>query len=157
PGPPPGALVRKLRALAVARPEACQRLGERLVGAPADGAAFVTLIEALEWAGHADAQAALVAPIAARTADWPALARLLPALGSAARPTAEAVRTLESLAFGSADRTVATAALLALGNQARSLAEESPERSDALADRLLNELRSHPADDATWRLILALG
>jgi HEAT repeat protein len=115
------------------------------------------LIDALQSAGHSEAQAALGAAVRERPNDWPALAQLIPALGTAELPTPETVQTLLELAFGKHDPNVRAAAQLALGNLAGSLAEAAPARSGRVVARLLEELAAPTAADSTWQLLLALG
>jgi HEAT repeat protein len=115
------------------------------------------LADALEAAGHAEAQAALGAAIQARAADWPALALLLPALGAAESPTPATEQTLQALAFGTHDKNVTATARLALGNVARSLGDESPARAAKIVARFLQELADPASADSRWQLLLALG
>jgi hypothetical protein len=150
-------LFLKFKALAIMRPESCVRLGELLTSAEVGSLKMCVLTDALEAAGHAKAQAALIAAIQGRRGDWPALALLIPALGSAESPTPQAEQTLQSLAFGTQDKNITATARLALGNLARTLGEESPTRAAKIVDRLLQQLAAPTAADSRWQLLLALG
>jgi HEAT repeat protein len=100
---------------------------------------------------------AKIAAIDARPDDWPALARLIPALGMAEAPTPETEQALLTLAFGKQSENVTAAAWLALGNLARTLGDESPARASNIVRRLLQELASPTSAGSTWQLLLALG
>jgi hypothetical protein len=150
-------LFLRFKALAIVRPESCARLGELLTDAEAGSLRMHILADALEAAGHAKAQAALIASIQGRTGDWPALAMLIPVLGSAESPTPETEHALQSLAFGTHDDNVTAAARLALGNVARSLGEESPARAAKIVDLLLLQLAVSRSAESKWQLLLALG
>jgi hypothetical protein len=150
-------LFLKFKALAVVRPESCSRLGALVAGAAADSLVMRVLTDSLEAAGHAQAQAALIAAIDARPDDWRALARLIPALGMAEAPTPETEQALLTLAFGKRSENVTAAARLALGNLARTLGEVSPARASKVVRRLLQELASPTSAESAWQLLLALG
>jgi hypothetical protein len=149
-------LYLKLKALAFIRPESCAQLGELLAGAKTGSLRMQILADALESAGNSQAQAALGGAILGRTDDLQALRLLIPALGSVESPTPQTEDTLLALAFGKYDKNVRTTARLALGNAARSLGDESRDRSAKIVDRILQELKDPPATE-TWELLLALG
>lgn len=148
-------LFLKLKALAILHPDSCVRVGEWLATAEARSQKMRILTDALESAGHAEAQAALGAAIHARPDDWPALALLIPALGTAEHPTPETEQTLQTLAFGRHDKNICAAAQLALGNLALSMGDASPARAARIVQRLVLELAATP--DSSWQLLLALG
>lgn len=150
-------LFLKFRALVTVQPESSARLGEWLIAADARSLRMRLLTDALEAAGHAQAQAALVGAIRARRSDWPALALLIPALATAEVPTAETERLLLSLAFGGHDANVTAAARLGVGNLAGNLSEHAPARAAHLVERLLRELRAATSVESRWQLLLALG
>lgn len=150
-------LFLKFKALAIMQPESCTRLGELLTSAAPGSLKMRVLADALEAAGHAKAQAALSAAIQGRAGDWPALALLIPALGTAESPTPQTEQTLQKLAFGTQDKNITATARLALGNLARTLGEESPTRAAKVVDRLLQQLAAPTSADSRWQLLLALG
>lgn len=150
-------LFLKFKALTIVRPESCGRLGELLAAAPAESLRMRLFAEVLQAAGHADAQAALAAAIRARAGDWPVLAVLIPALGTAPSATPQTEQILEALAFGGSDAKAAVSARLALGNLAANLREEHPARASRIAARLLKELEAATDAESRWQLLLALG
>jgi hypothetical protein len=150
-------LFLKFKALAIMRPESCRTLGMLISSAEPSSVMMHILTDALESAGNAEAQAALGTAIQARANDWAALVMLIPALGAAESPTLQTEQTMQALAFGMHAQNINVTARLALGNVARNLREDSPERSKKIVDRLLKELADPASEGSKWELLLALG
>ncbi len=150
-------LYLKFKALVYVHPDSSVRLGEIMSGAPASSLTFRILAGALGAAEHPEAQAALARAIEARPDDWPALSSLISALCAVRRPTPEAQNTMRQLANSSADSNISSAALLGLGNMARSLAHTDQKRSAEIVDELIQRLANSQTENAKRMLAQALG
>lgn len=150
-------LYLKFKALIYLHPESSAPLGKILETAPAKGLTMRVLAGALGAVGHQEAQAALVSAISARSADWPALSMLVPALNEPSSPSQLAEDTVRDLALRSANADVAFTAQLTLGTMARNLAETSPERATKIVELFIRQIESSLSVDATRQALLALG
>jgi hypothetical protein len=151
------ALYLKIKALVHLRPESCARLGQILAAADPQSLTMRLLTEALGRVGHAEAQAALVATIQARPADWLAVSLLIPTLGSVSLPTTQSEAALRELVAHAAAPEIASTAQLALGAMARSLTESSPDRAARIVDEAAKGLNSSSEEETARRLLLTLG
>jgi hypothetical protein len=150
-------LYLKFKALVYLQPPSSSILGELLTTSHPSSATARILTGALGAVGHREAQEALVSAIESRLEDWPALATLIPVLGSVSLPTPLAEDTLQRLASNSADWNIATTAQLALGAMARRLAEQSPERAAKIVDWAIKNLDSSSSAEVTKQWLLVLG
>ena len=150
-------LYLKVKALVYVHPESCAQLETILETADATSPQFRIVSGALGAVAHPQAQRVLARAIQARPADSAALAGMISALGSAPQPGREAERAVQQLAETSSDNTVASTAILALGNMARSLSRSSPERAAALVTFLMRRLSAARSEEVAQRWIQALG
>lgn len=148
------ALYLKFKALVYLQPEACEKLGEILAKAEANGATALTLSGALGVVGHRQAQSALVFAARSRPNDWAFLATIIPSLGGANEPTEEAEKLVRELAKNSVDENVASTARLALGTMARNLQAKSPARAAKIVEEFVGRIRN--ADEKTANELLAV-
>jgi HEAT repeat protein len=149
-------LYLKFKALIFIRPESSENIGRVLTSAAPGGATMRVLAEALGAVGHTRAQEALVSAIRARPDDWPALAILIPALGTLISPTDKAEQTLRELANSSRPE-IASTAQLSLGIMARDMSEDAPERAARIVEWASHELESAPSAEAKRQMLLVLG
>jgi hypothetical protein len=147
----------KFKALIYIRPESCAQLGQVLAQANASSPAFRILSAALGAVGHRQAQAALVHAISARSQDSSTLPSLIATLGGAPHPSTESEKALRDLAFNAPDPNVVGAAILGLGNMARSLAASEPGRSSAIIDLLLERATAAGPSEQRQASLQALG
>ena len=150
-------LYLKFRALIYLHPETCAALGDVLSRARTDGPVMKVLATALNAIGHAEAQSALAAAILERPADEKALFKLLFALSTVERPTADAERAMRTLMEKTPDPNVVVMARLSLGSMARRLAETAPDRAAAIVGEFSRGLASAPTSETKKSYLLALG
>jgi HEAT repeat protein len=150
-------LYLKFKALIYLHPESSASIGRILATADPESAIMRVLVGALSAIGHSEAQAALVVAIRAHPKDWPALSRLIPALGSAAWPTQLAEDTLRDLASDITNWDIASTAQLSLGVMAHNLEEISPERAASIVSWAIKQIESSNSNDTTRQFLLVLG
>lgn len=147
----------KFKALIYVHPESCVELGQVLARANVFTPAFRILSAALGAVGHAQAQAALVHAISARTQDSTALVGLIATLGGAPHPTTESEKTLRELALNAPDPNVDGSALVGLGSMARSLAATESRRANSILDVLLQRAEAAGPSEQRQAALQALG
>jgi exopolysaccharide biosynthesis protein len=127
------------KALLFLHPDESAEVSDILVNAKANSQAMLILSEALSSTGGPDAQAALRRVINARRTEWPALASLIPALGSVKEPTGESVDLMLDLGSNARDERIASTARLAAGTMAMRLRSRDPLRAAAVVARLTGD------------------
>lgn len=150
-------LYLKFKALVVLQPETSNALAAELALSPSDSESMLILSQALAAGGHAPAQTALVSVIRQRSDDWPAMAALVPVLGSVPLPEDASVATLQSLASESRHPMIASTAMLALGTAAKHLLANAPARGARLVDWMLTRLAQSDSPAGRREVLLALG
>lgn len=151
------ALYLKFKSLIYLYPESCKILGKVLSQADANSLTMRLLPKALSTIGHPQAQEALVEAIKAHLSDRRALFTLINTLATVNEPTEQAEEMLKNLAFHSKDPEIAAMAQLALGAQARRIANFSTERAEKIVDQFIKEIKRSSSPEITKQLLLALG
>jgi HEAT repeats len=136
----------KFKALIYVHPESCIELGRVLAQANISSPAFRIVSAALGAVGHRQAQAAMVHAISARPQDPSALVGLIATLGGMPHPSVESEKVLRESSLNATDANVGSAAILALGSMARSLAATESARSGEIVDFLLRAENVAPAE-----------
>jgi HEAT repeat protein len=150
-------LYLKLKALVYLHPESCQRLGKLLADSDPSSATATLLTGVMGAVGHAQAQAALVDAIRARSRDAAALTQLIPALTSVQQPTLPAEATMRWAMASAPTRDLRVMAELALGTMARNLAESESARAARIVDEIIRKLRATSGKEETRLRLMALG
>jgi HEAT repeat protein len=150
-------LYLKFKALVYLQPDVSPRLGALLKTAQPNSPTMRILSGVLGDVGHRQAEQALITAIQARPRDWPALFKLISALGSVPSPTPEAEALIRHSAQHSTIPELKSSAELMLGNMARNLAETEPKRAKAIVESFLQDIKGESSEDRTGQLLLVLG
>ena len=147
-------LFLKLHALTYLHPDECAHVARLLAPLDPKGSSFQVLLAALGATGSKEAQAALVAQLRAPATSGEAKKHVIAALGMIAFPDEVAEAALRSIRDESTTKELAATAALSLGIMAKSLADRSPKRANAIVDEALGGALADEKDES--RLLLDL-
>ncbi|WP_434390086.1 HEAT repeat domain-containing protein [Melittangium boletus] len=151
-------LFLKFKALFLLHPEACRDASALLATAKGPHELRFQLVAgALASAGTPEAQHALVAAVDATSDRLPHQRTLSSLLGTVSKPTSDTESLLRSLVKGHAQDEVRDTARLALGNVARSLQTDDPQRAERLIQDSLAYARSAREPEERVVALQALG
>lgn len=150
------ALYLKWRALLSLQPDACKEVSSYLEKQKVESVRTRVLVMALQGAGHAKAQSALVSYMRLHKGSPDAMQNLIPVLADVSDATQESEQFLSSLTQVS-NPEIAIPARLGLGSMSKNLQSKSPERAKSVVDRLLGALNACKTDEERVSWLLALG